>query len=85
MQIGGDGRERLNFRSGVVEPLEQRDAIPVNFKGSADPQTSSAGRQFAGEIDEDGFCFARRRADGDIDRLPRARRNFDFEHWKRER
>ena len=81
---GGTIETAYNWKK-TVGPLEQRDAVPVNFKRGAQAQAPAARREFAGQINHDGFRLAARRAYDDIYRFPIAARGFHGERGERER
>ena len=67
VEVGFGRRDFSDLELGVWFFLEEGDAVPMNFEGLSKAEALGARREFAFEIDEDGFGFSGGRAEEDGD------------------
>ncbi len=84
VQVGAVGRQPHEARIAGKPALEQGDAVPVNLEGGGQAQAVTAGRQLAGQVNEDGLGLPGGGAGHDVHRLPAVRGGFDLELRERE-
>ena len=70
MKAGDIGRKESDASIRAVALLEEGDAVPVDFKSGAETEATGIGREFAGEVDDNGLGFSGGRAGDDWDGGP---------------